>query len=189
VIETTSILEALGATMPLVFGAESGSKFKAGMRRLAGGVTIVTTRGNDGELFGMTATAVCSLSTDPPTLLVCANRGGSFASHLAVGSLFSVNIVGSMQEDVARECAGMAGKRGNERFQGSNWQFDNAGPPFLINALARFDCVATSLIPASTHLLIIGHVTLVHLPTTSDDSLVYCEGNFVSIARPVDGSK
>lgn len=181
--EAHSILEALGATAQSPVQPASADMFKAGMRRLPGGVTVVTSLGRGGELVGMTATAVCALSADPPTLLVCANRNGSFAMHVGMGAPFSVHLLSAEQIEVARQCAGMGGKRGDERFVGDNWRLNESGVPVLDDALARFDCVATSLVPASTHLLTIGHVTHVQLADKLAPALAYCEGNFVPVPR------
>lgn len=188
-MDTPSILEALGATAPFAFASASGGLFKAGMRRLAGGVTVVTALGADGALIGMTATAVCSLSAEPPTLLVCANRSGSFAAQAVMGGAFRVHVLAATQEHVARQCAGMGGERGPERFADGHWLLDETAAPLLTNALARFDCIVTSLIPASTHLLTIGHVTNVHLVDDVDAALAYCEGQFIPVARSVPAAR
>ena len=186
-MDGVSILEALGATAQLPIHPAPADMYKAAMRRFAGGVTVVTGRGKNGELVGMTATAVCSLSADPPALLVCANRSGSFATHISVAAPFSVHLLAADQVDVARLCAGMSGAKGGERFAGPGWDQDKEGVPVLANVLARFDCVATSLIPTSTHLLTIGHVTAVHLAPQHDAALAYFDGNFVAVTR--DGTR
>lgn len=157
--------------------------YKAAMRRFAGGVTIVTSRGKDGALVGMTATAVCSLSADPPTLLVCANRTGSFATNISIATPFCVHLLDAEQVEVARQCAGMGSRKGEDRFRGEGWGLNEAGVPAFTDALARFDCVASSLLPISSHLLTIGHVTSVHLAEKYDAALAYVDGSFVPVSR------
>jgi flavin reductase (DIM6/NTAB) family NADH-FMN oxidoreductase RutF len=84
----------------------SSDTFRLGMRRLAGGVTVVTSTDNAGAPVGITATAVCSLSAAPPTLLVCANRRGTIAKSVGFGGRFCVNLLASDQADIARVCGG-----------------------------------------------------------------------------------
>ena len=177
-----SILEALGASAHSMVEPAPSDAYKAAMRRFAGGVTVVTARSPQGEPVGMTATAVCSLSADPPALLVCANRSGSFASQISMAAPFSVHVLGADQLEVARICAGMSGKQGADRFAGPHWALNEAGVPVLPEALARFDCVATSLFPNAPHLLAIGHVGAVHLGSPTGAALVYIGGAFVSVA-------
>jgi flavin reductase (DIM6/NTAB) family NADH-FMN oxidoreductase RutF len=172
---------AAGAVQAVGSSPVSPSLFKTGMRRLTGGVTVVSARASDGTFVGMTATSVCSLSAEPPKLLVCANSSGSFASKMQVDCRFCVNLLAAGQEDVARLCAGMSALRGHERFASPPWRVDEMGLPVLESALARFHCAITEMIPVATHLLILGHVTEVHLGMASDAALAYREGQFIAV--------
>ncbi|MBR0751281.1 flavin reductase family protein [Bradyrhizobium jicamae] len=163
-----------------VLAAGSGL-FKAGMRRLTGGVAIVTARGSDGSLVGMTVTSVCSLTAEPPMLLVCANKTGSFASHAQRGAAFCVNLLSADDEEVARACAGMTSQSREDRFDGEHWRTGADGTPILLTALARFHCVVSDLVPASTHLLTIGRVWDVHLGHSGGAALAYREGQFIKV--------
>ena len=155
--------------------------FKAGMRRLTGGVAIVTARGDDGSWLGMTVTSVCSLTAEPPMLLVCANKAGSFGGHARRGMPFCVNLLSAENEEVARACAGMIGQSREHRFGGKNWRTGADGTPILSTALARFHCVIADLISASTHLLTIGRVWDVHLSNGGAAALAYREGQFIKV--------
>jgi flavin reductase (NADH)/flavin reductase len=155
--------------------------FKTGMRRLTGGVAVATARGGDGSPVGMTVTSVCSLTAEPPMLLLCANKTGSFASHVQRGTAFCVNLLSAADENVARACAGMVAPIGERRFDDRNWRIGEDGTPILSTALARFHCVVSELIPASTHLLTIGCVWDVHLSRDDEAALAYREGRYVSV--------
>ena len=72
--------------------------FKAGMRCLASGVTIITTI-HDGQRAGLTATAVCSLSVDPPQLLVCVSHKAEAHDIIHRGSVLCVNLLARFLED------------------------------------------------------------------------------------------
>jgi len=70
------------------------------MRRLAKSVTLISTS-NGTERFAMAATAVDSLNTEPPSLLICANKTASPHATLEAGADFCVNILGLEQKELA----------------------------------------------------------------------------------------
>jgi len=75
--------------------------FRKAMRTLASAVSIVSTA-HDNCRFGMTATAVCSLSMQPPTLLVCVNQSTSLHHPLLSAGRFCINILHADQDELAR---------------------------------------------------------------------------------------
>ena len=81
-------------------GNEIEHQFRAVMRRLAGGVSIITA-GRGDDIMGMTVTSLTSLSADPPRLLVSINRQASSFSLIDRHRLFGVNILGSDQQELA----------------------------------------------------------------------------------------
>src|SRR3954470_13358350 len=98
----------------------SSSDFRSAMRRLAGGVSVITA-GRAKDISGMTVTSVSSLSVDPPTLIVSINRGAHSWPLLKRSGFFGVNILTSDQIDVAERFAGKDGLKGAERFAGAEW--------------------------------------------------------------------
>jgi flavin reductase (NADH) len=113
--------------------------FKHAMRRLAAGVTIVTTAGGDGRA-GLTATAVCSLSADPARLLVCVNRDAAPNAAIAASGRFCVNVLALRHRALALRFAGATGVAGDDRFARGKWGKAATGAPVLLDALASFDC-------------------------------------------------
>ena len=110
--------------------------FRKAMRTLASAVSIVSTA-HDDRRFGMTATAVCSLSVQPPTLLVCVNQSTSLHHPLLSAGRFCINILHADQDELAR----MFGRKGIEdRFASGNWQVDDRGVPFVADAQASIFC-------------------------------------------------
>src|SRR3546814_11559677 len=69
------------------------SASRAAMRRLAATVTVISTRADDGIRHGMTATAVTSVSADPPAVLACVNRSAALHAQLHLGPLFCINLL------------------------------------------------------------------------------------------------
>src|SRR5271168_4017298 len=79
--------------------------FKSGMRRLASGVSIITTAGTEGPR-GLTATAVCSVSVAPPTLLCCINRNSSAHDAIRDAGVLAVNFLAEPDRDLATRFSG-----------------------------------------------------------------------------------
>ena len=109
----------------IAMGEALEGDFRKAMRTLASAVSIVSTA-HDGRRFGMTATAVCSLSMQPPTLLVCVNQSTSLHHPLLSAGRFCINILHADQDELARTF----GRKGIEdRFASGNWQVDDRGVP------------------------------------------------------------
>ncbi|MFC5771907.1 flavin reductase family protein [Thauera sinica] len=163
--------------------------FKNGMRRLAGAVCILTVR-KGGMRAGLTATAVMSVSAQPPRLMVCMNRGVFAHDLLEVGGPLCVNVLGADSLGDARRFAGMVdGVIGDERFRRGAWRDGEAGAPVLDDALAAFECRVVEMIPASSHTMVLCEVVGLRTPGAdeaagrSGQPLVYFDGRFASIGE------
>lgn len=151
---------------------------RAGLRRLAKAVVVITTR-HEGQRHAMAATAVSELSMDPPSLLLCVNRGASLHGPLAAGAPFCVNILHAGQEALSALCSGR--EKGEARFASGAWAGDEDGPPWLEDAQASFVCVYEDRMEYGTHSVIIGRVTDVRLHGDVDP-LVYVDGRYTRVA-------
>jgi flavin reductase (DIM6/NTAB) family NADH-FMN oxidoreductase RutF len=116
----------------------SSDLFKQGMRLLAGGVCIVATS-RDGQCHGMTMTAVCSLTMDPPSLIACVNRDAAAYAVMRTTRRVSVNLLSDDHTDLAALFASSRVK-GPDRFDPQQWTTMASGVPALIEALAVLDC-------------------------------------------------
>lgn len=155
-------------------------EFRAGMRKLAGGVTIVTSIDQDGRRCGLTATAVCSLSTDPPSLVACVNRASSVAAVVEASGVFAVNVLAHEQQAVAEVFAGRAGLAREDRFAAGNWQHGAGGAPVLAGTCVSFECALAEVKEFGTHLILIGRVTKTHVTPEDDSPLIYGNGAFLT---------
>lgn len=106
----------------------SPDEFRAAMGRFPGVVTIVTTAAGP-ERLGITATAVSSVTADPPSLLVCLNRATGTCQVAAQTGRFNVNLLTEAGGDLALRFAGAGGITGAEKFAAGNWQDDGRGLP------------------------------------------------------------
>jgi flavin reductase (DIM6/NTAB) family NADH-FMN oxidoreductase RutF len=157
-------------------------RFRQGMRQVAGAVTVVTSRGPNGERRGVTATAVCSLSADPPSLIACVNRSCWVAQLAPASGVFAVNVLAADQEAVARAFAGQTGLAGEDRFQVGAWRVGLTGAPLVEGCLAAFDCRLGKAVDHASHVILVGHVAETILRVEAGSSLVYVNGAFVSLA-------
>ncbi|MFM7027166.1 MAG: flavin reductase family protein [Chakrabartia sp.] len=155
--------------------------FRQGMRQLAGAVTVITT-GRGEDVAGLTATAVCSLTAEPPRLLACLNAGGGSFDLLRRHNRFCVNLIGAPDLAIAQIFAGMGPDKTADKFASGHWVRAEDRAPRLASALVSFECAVHSLTLLSTHGLAIGDVLDVHLADPSPAPLLYHDGRFAELA-------
>jgi len=153
---------AVATIAPGAQTALESSVFREAMSRLGAAVHIVTTAGLAGKT-GFTATAVCSVSDEPPTLLVCLNRRSGSAPLLAQNGVFCVNTLGAGEEKLADLFAGRSGVQRHERFASGEWMTLRTGAPVLASAVVAFDCRAVEIKAVASHNVIFGVVEAVRL--------------------------
>lgn len=158
--------------------------FRAAMARFPGAVTIVTTLEGT-ERRGITATAVCSVTANPPSLLVCLNLKTGTCAAVAQSGLFNVNLLPGDGGDLALAFAGATGASGAAKFATGTWQTDARGLPLLTDAIAGFSCEVAERVNAGSHSIFIGHVVAVRLGQGSP--LLYEQSQFHKLA-PLAGA-
>lgn len=152
--------------------------FKKGMRHLAASVTLITTR-HHGVRGGLTATAVCSVSAEPPQILVCVNKQASAHDPIGEAGFFCVNILSPLHRKIAERFAGMDGIEGDERFRDlGDWSTLTTGAPVLRGCPASFDCRLVTEVSAGTHTIYIGEIVDLTLDPAAP-ALIYADGSFV----------
>lgn len=161
--------------------AVSADQHRAGMRHLASGVSIITSR--DGETaVGLTATAVCSVTVDPPRMVVLVNKKVAAADPILASGALCINVLSVNQEHLAKVFAGMVeGVFGPARFEHGRWHSRVTGAPVLEGALANFDCRVIKVFDESTH-----HALLCEVLDASEppggEPLIYVNGAFCRIS-------
>jgi flavin reductase (DIM6/NTAB) family NADH-FMN oxidoreductase RutF len=154
------------------------TSFRTAMRSLTASVTLITTE-HTGTRGGLTATAVCSVSGDPPQLLACVNKSASAHDVIAQAGFFCVNVLAPQHRALAERFAGRHGIKGDERFRDERmWSKLTTGAPVLNGCPASFDCTLVAKLSAGTHTIYVGQIVdIVTNPLA--DTLVYAKGNFV----------
>ena len=143
-------LEMMSAAtrMPDLVHALSKEAFREGMSRLGAAVNIITTDGPAGRA-GFTASAVCSVTDSPPTLLVCLNRSSSVYDRFADNEALCVNTLKPDHEQLSRLFGGKIGM--DERFAAAAWITGISGAPVLEGATVSFDCRIASRADVGSH--------------------------------------
>jgi len=160
----------------------SSDEHRYGMRHFAVGVSVITTRHAE-ESAGLTATAVCSVTADPPRLVVFVNKNVAANRLILESGALCVNVLAAEQEEVAKVFAGMnKDVHGPARFNFGDWIELTTGSPALDRALANFDCRVVKVFDESTH-----HAFLCEVLATRErndgEALIYLNGAFRSIAQ------
>jgi flavin reductase (DIM6/NTAB) family NADH-FMN oxidoreductase RutF len=158
--------------------------FRSAMRRLAGGVSVVTV-GRGEDITGMTVTSVSSLSVDPATLIVSVNRESSSWPLLKRYGAFGVNILAADQIEVAERFSGKGGFKGAERFTGASWATRVSGVPLLVGALSAIDCEVEDVIERHSHAIVVGRVLDVEI-SSHQAALAYWQGAYIAIGPSGD---
>lgn len=160
--------------------AQLAHLMKSGMRRLASGVCVLSTKTEDNESFAMTVSSVTSVSDNPASLLVCINRQVSQQGHLStLGNRFAINILSHDQQDVSNLCAGRNEEK--DRFSIGDWGYTEEGIPYLKDAQAVFFCRVDLASAYGTHHIVVGLIHDVIVAEQKTDPLVYVDGRYAEL--------
>lgn len=147
--------------------------FREAMSRLGAAVHVITTAGPAGKT-GATATAVCSVSDAPPTVLTCLNRRSQTNPVVVDNGVFCVNTLGDGGAEIADIFAGRTGVQGSDRFTVGDWTVLSTGSPVLASAVVAFDCRIIEVRAVASHNVFFGAVEAVRLGPNGP-ALVYHE--------------
>ncbi|PCE66027.1 flavin reductase family protein [Sediminicola luteus] len=153
-------------------------QFKEGMQQLAAAVTIIATAHN-GQRSGLTATAVCSVSDSPPTLLVCVNKNAFAHDQILAAKRFSVNVLSKRQVEVSNAFAGRY-EDPSEKFKTGDWQDNAQGIPVLQGALVQWSCALTQVVEQGSHSVFFGQVEAVAM--ADDAPLLYGQKSYKTLS-------
>jgi len=160
--------------------AETTANFIAAMGAVATGVSVVTTEGLAGR-FGLTVSAISSVSAEPPMLLACVNRKSPAVVAIDRNGRFAVNVLGFNNKDVAEVFAGRPQSGKPYDFDRHDWEEGSMGQPLLTDATASFECEIECSQDAGSHRIFIGRV--VNAKRSTAGPLVYCNRAFGRVAE------
>lgn len=156
----------------------SRDDYRGGMARLAAAVNAVTTDGPAG-LGGFTASAVCSVTDDPPTLIVCVNLASRQNEIIRANRVLCVNTLAADQSDIATLFSTKELPIA-QRFAAGRWSTLATGSPVLEAAIASFDCKVVERLERGTHSVIFCEVQAVHV-RTDGEPLLYLDRQYRTI--------
>lgn len=166
--ERQDVLEARPAVEP--------GDFRAAMARFPSGVVVVTTCCEDGTPRGFTASSFCSVSLEPPMVLVCLANSADSAPSFERCDRFAVSVLAPDHRPLAVRFA----TKGGDKFAAGGLGQSPAGLPTVERALSELDCTAHARHPAGDHTVLIGRVTGVRLGEGSP--MVYYDRDFRTLA-------
>lgn len=160
----------------------SSQSFRDGMALLPGAVTIVTTDGNAGQ-YGFTASAVCSVSDSPPTLLVCINKNTSAHDPILKNGVLGVNVLTHAQHPLSNIFSSRS-KSQEARFAHADWSSYATGAPLLQDALVNFDCRIAHVVESGSHSVVFAHILHVNASDTHHPGLIWFRRNYAHTHIP-----
>ncbi len=156
----------------------SKSEFRDAMARVCAPVNVVTTDGPAGR-GGFTATAICSVTDEPPTLIVCMNSKSAQTDLFMQNRQFCVNVLPSEHKDLAANFAGAVSDM-SARFASAEWYLLKSGLPSLREAIVSFACETVDMHRVGTHNILVGRV--IDIRQRNDGSaLLYFDRHYVHV--------
>jgi flavin reductase (DIM6/NTAB) family NADH-FMN oxidoreductase RutF len=162
----------------------SKQSYRDGMARFAAAVNIVTTDGPAGPT-GFTASAACSVTDNPPTLLVCLNRASQLHTIFQENGVFCVNTLAGDQRELSESFAHRSGIPMRERFVPPIWAKLGTGSPVLVDALVSFDCRIAEVHEVGTHWVILGEVQDIRI-SHGTSALLYANRSYRELPLKLD---
>ena len=156
----------------------TGDEFRHAIGHFATGVTIITSVGPGGQPVGTTASAVSSLSLDPPLVLVCFDLASRTLEAIRGHGAFVVNVLAEPQRHLSANFA----RRGlAAAWDGVRHRPGRTGSPRLEGVLAALECTVADTLPGGDHEIIVGRVQAVETSAGEAAPLVYWRGTYGSL--------
>ncbi len=160
---------------------KENADFKEAIKKFATGVCVVTTE-SDGEVNGMTATAISSLSVTPPQVIVCIDKKNNSHALIKKSSAFAINVL-SVNQRESSDIFATPGKAKAEHLRSLKTMTRSTGSPIITDSIAFLDCKLISIHDGGDHSIFVGVV--VDSGTLLDESpLLYFNGDYNSLAGP-----
>jgi len=150
----------------------SSADFRSALSRFASGVTVVTTKDATEKPFGITVSAFCSVSLDPPLVLICIEKTTGSHHAFEQSGRFTVNILASNEPNISDHFASLI----EDKFAGVDHAVDEHGIPILQGSLATLQCKLFKTLDGGDHSIFIGEVE--HVIVRDADPLIYYKGGY-----------
>ncbi len=151
-------------------------EFRSALSRFASGVTVVTTKDAQGKFYGLTVSAFCAVSLDPPLILACVERKAGSHHAFDESGVFAVNILSSDQSEISEHFASVF----DDKFKDIEFETGLFGIPVLPEALVTLECRLKYPADGGDHSIFIGEVENVIIRNGAP--LVYFRGDYREIS-------
>lgn len=158
-------------------------RYLEAMGEAAATVSVVTTDGPAGRA-GVTVSAMCSVSADPPTILVCVHHLSPACQAIRANGVFCVNVLGDEQSAISDTFAGRSPTPGGDKFDGTEWRALATGAPALVDPLVALDCRLVEHLRQGSHYIFIGEVADIALGNGAP--LVYAKRAYRGLGSPLE---
>jgi flavin reductase (DIM6/NTAB) family NADH-FMN oxidoreductase RutF len=149
------------------------------LRRVMGhfptGVTVITTRDNDGAPNGLTANAFMSLSLDPPLILISVDKRATCYACFALENGFTVNFLSEDQEEISRRFA----TKGIDKFAGLKWREGSNGAAILAGVLGYVECKIVQCYEGGDHTIVVGEI--LNVGANGERPLLFFKGKYLRL--------
>jgi len=150
----------------------SSADFRSALSRFASGVTVVTTKDATGKTFGITVSAFCSVSLDPPLVLICIDKTTGSHHAFEQSGRFTVNVLSSNETGLSEHFASLI----EDKFASVEYAVDEHGIPILQGSLATLQCKLFKALDGGDHSIFLGQVE--HVIVRDADPLIYYKGGY-----------
>lgn len=162
--------------------AVSKTDFRNAMARVCAPVNVITSNGPAGR-GGFTATAMCSVTDEPPTLLVCMNGRSQQCALFLENRRFCVNVLADDHQELAGYFAGSQADMA-ARYAAAKWVDLPSGSQALADAMVSFDCRLIEARVVGTHHIFLGQVVGIR-SRPDGNALLYFDRNYINVPTQV----
>lgn len=141
------------------------------------GVAIIGVHTADDKAVGLTINSFASVSLEPPLLSWCLDNNSQLYRDIMAAKRFTVNILAADQQALSDRMA----KPGDHCFVECEWVASATGAPFVVGALAQFDCHIHDTVEAGDHVVFIGGIDEVQASDNDRAALMYFRGAYASL--------
>jgi len=153
----------------------SSADFRSAMSRFASGVTVVTTKDSAGKHHGITVSAFCSVSLDPPLVLICIEKTTGSHHAFEESGRFTVNILSSNEAGVSEHFASLL----EDKFANIDFAVDEHGVPILNGSICALQCSLFKSLDGGDHSIFLGQVE--HVIVRDAEPLIYFKGGYRTV--------
>ncbi|WP_336320944.1 flavin reductase family protein [Streptomyces lavendofoliae] len=178
---TTDLMDIAALTGVRALSAPEPDDYRAAMSLLPTGVTVITS-GSGEETEALTVSSVTSVSLVPLLLLISIGATGRLRRRVEQNQAFTVNVLGSGQEELSSRFASHGRPRGTAAQELLGPRTGDTGNALVDGAVLSVDCEVEHEYPGGDHVLFIGRVAALHMPDEPPAPLVYHRGRYASLS-------